>query len=51
MFQVHAYRAILETILIKQDSQLRHSQVKNVKVTKSMTLNQLSEMNLMFMLL
>ncbi|EFN60617.1 UPF0431 protein C1orf66-like protein [Camponotus floridanus] len=37
---VHAYRAILETILIKRDSQLRHSQVKNVKVTKSMTLKQ-----------
>lgn len=37
---VHAYRAALETILIKRDRQLRHIQVKNVKVTKSMTFKQ-----------
>ncbi|KAL6267653.1 hypothetical protein P5V15_000727 [Pogonomyrmex californicus] len=34
---VHAYRAILETILIKRNSHLRHTQVKNVKVTKSLS--------------
>ncbi|XP_029680179.1 protein RRNAD1-like [Formica exsecta] len=37
---VHAYRAVLETILIKRDKQLCHTQVKNVKVTKSMTFEQ-----------
>lgn len=39
---MHAYRAALETILIKQSKELRHSQVKNVKVTKPMTFEQLS---------
>ncbi|EZA60626.1 Protein RRNAD1 [Ooceraea biroi] len=34
---VHAYRAALETILTKYDERLRHSQVRNVKVTRSMT--------------
>ncbi|XP_011687303.1 PREDICTED: protein RRNAD1-like isoform X2 [Wasmannia auropunctata] len=37
---VHAYRAALETILIKRNSQLRHSQVRNVKVTRSVTFEQ-----------
>jgi len=40
---VHDYRAALETILIKRDSQLRHTQVKNVKVTRSITFEQLSK--------
>ncbi|XP_028048622.1 protein RRNAD1 [Monomorium pharaonis] len=37
---VHAYRAALETILIKRNSQLRHSQVRNVKVTRPITFEQ-----------
>ncbi|KAL0113606.1 hypothetical protein PUN28_012633 [Cardiocondyla obscurior] len=37
---VHAYRAALETILIKRNSELRRTQVKNVKVTKSVTFEQ-----------
>lgn len=37
---VHAYRAALETILIKRNSQLRRTQVRNVKVTKSVTFEQ-----------
>ncbi|XP_012234528.1 methyltransferase-like protein 25B [Linepithema humile] len=37
---VHAYRAVLETVLIKRNKELRHSQVKNVKVTKPMTFEQ-----------
>lgn len=41
-FQVHAYRAALETILIKYDKRLRRCQVRNVKVTKSMTFEELS---------
>jgi len=40
---VHDYRAALETILIKRNSQLRHTQVKNVKVTRSITFEQLSK--------
>ncbi|XP_012059464.1 PREDICTED: protein RRNAD1-like [Atta cephalotes] len=37
---VHAYRAALETILVKQNSQLRHTQVRNVKVTKPISFEQ-----------
>ncbi|XP_077261641.1 methyltransferase-like protein 25B isoform X2 [Temnothorax americanus] len=37
---VHAYRAALETILIKRNSQLRHTQVRNVKVTRPVTFEQ-----------
>ncbi|XP_011869656.1 PREDICTED: protein RRNAD1-like [Vollenhovia emeryi] len=38
---VHAYRAALETILIKRSSQLRRTQVRNVKVkTRSVTFEQ-----------
>ncbi|XP_018396365.1 PREDICTED: protein RRNAD1-like [Cyphomyrmex costatus] len=37
---VHAYRAALETILIKRNIQLRHTQVRNVKVTKPVTFEQ-----------
>lgn len=40
---MHAYRAALETILIKRNSQLRRTQVRNVKVTKSVTFEQLSK--------
>ncbi|XP_020283776.1 protein RRNAD1-like isoform X2 [Pseudomyrmex gracilis] len=37
---VHAYRAALETILTKRSEKLRRNQVKNVKVTNSMTFEQ-----------
>ncbi|XP_076297897.1 methyltransferase-like protein 25B [Lasioglossum baleicum] len=37
---VHTYRASLETILIKKSEKLRHSQLRNVKVTKGMTFQQ-----------
>ncbi|KAG7201757.1 hypothetical protein KM043_004479 [Ampulex compressa] len=37
---VHTYRAALETILIRKSKTLRHSQVKNVKVSKGMTFQQ-----------
>ncbi|XP_018312574.1 protein RRNAD1 [Mycetomoellerius zeteki] len=37
---VHAYRAALETVLLKRNSQLRHTQVRNVKVTKPVTFEQ-----------
>ncbi|XP_031846816.1 methyltransferase-like protein 25B [Nomia melanderi] len=37
---VHTYRAALETILIKKSEKLRHSQLRNVKVTKGMTFQQ-----------
>nr|XP_034172675.1 protein RRNAD1-like [Osmia lignaria] len=37
---VHTYRAALETILIKKCEKLRHSQLRNVKVTKGMSFKQ-----------
>ncbi|KAK1127411.1 hypothetical protein K0M31_003950 [Melipona bicolor] len=37
---VHTYRAALETILVKKNEKLRHSQFRNVKVTKGMTFEQ-----------
>ncbi|XP_014489337.1 PREDICTED: protein RRNAD1-like isoform X2 [Dinoponera quadriceps] len=37
---VHAYRAALETILIRRSRQLRHTQVRNVKVVKPTTFQQ-----------
>ncbi|XP_003703845.2 methyltransferase-like protein 25B [Megachile rotundata] len=37
---VHTYRAALETILIKKCEKLRHSQLRNVKVTKGMSFRQ-----------
>ncbi|XP_043590686.1 protein RRNAD1-like isoform X1 [Bombus pyrosoma] len=37
---VHTYRAALETILVKKNEKLRHSQFRNVKVSKGMTFEQ-----------
>ncbi|EFN89616.1 protein RRNAD1 isoform X2 [Harpegnathos saltator] len=37
---VHAYRAALETILIRRSKRLRHIQVRNVKVVKPLTFQQ-----------
>ncbi|XP_078041599.1 methyltransferase-like protein 25B isoform X1 [Augochlora pura] len=37
---VHTYRATLETILVKKTKKLKHSQLRNVKVTKGMTFQQ-----------
>ncbi|XP_026669148.1 protein RRNAD1 isoform X2 [Ceratina calcarata] len=37
---VHTYRAALETILIKKSTILRHSQLRNVKVSKGMSFEQ-----------
>ncbi|CAK9830868.1 Methyltransferase-like protein 25B [Anthophora retusa] len=37
---VHTYRGALETILIEKSEKLRHSQLRNVKVTKGMTFEQ-----------
>ncbi|XP_076245543.1 methyltransferase-like protein 25B [Calliopsis andreniformis] len=37
---VHTYRAALETILIKKSEKLRHSQLRNIKVSKGMTFQQ-----------
>ncbi|XP_043794082.1 protein RRNAD1-like [Apis laboriosa] len=37
---VHTYRAALETILVKKNEKLRHSQFRNVKVSKGMSFEQ-----------